>query len=156
MKLTAEQQDIVAENHNLIYWYINRRGLKTTDWYDLLAIELCYAVIKYNKDRGSFSNYFKMRADNLIRKEYSKTQLKKNKRITPSQLDNETCLCGTQSDMNIIMEVNDLFNGENGDIIKMRAEGYTQSEIADIVGVTQSYISKIIDKKRKAFYETDR
>lgn len=152
MTLTKEQQDCVADNHNLIYWYINLKHLDTNEWYDLLAIELCYSVVKYNSEKGSLSNYFKMRADNLVRKEYSKSQLKKNKTAPPLEFFDDIYDSHCQDDMILRCELETLFAGENGDIFRMRADGYTQVEIAAHLGVTQSYISKIIDKKRKEFY----
>lgn len=159
MTLTKEQQDCVADNHNLIYWYINLKHLDMNEWYDLLAIELCYSVVKYNSEKGSLSNYFKMRADNLVRKEYSKSQLKKNKTEPPLEFFDAVYDSHYQDnnfdDMVLHCELGTLFAGENGEIFRMRADGYTQAEIAEKLGVTQSYISKIIDKKRKEFYGYD-
>lgn len=152
MRLTKEQQDCVADNHNLIYWYINLKNLDMNEWYDLLAIELCCSVVKYNSEKGSLSNYFKMRADNLVRKEYSKSQLKKNKTAPPLEFFDAVYESHCQDDMVLRCELDTLFTGDNGEIFRMRADGYTQVEIAAHLGVTQSYISKIIDKKRKEFY----
>lgn len=153
MRLTAEQEDIVSKNHNLIYWFINFRHLDPNEWYDLLAIELCYTVIKYNPEKGSLSNYFRIRSENLLKKEYLKTQLKKNKGLAPL-LYNDEIFSEGYDDIGD-MDIKNLFNGDFGSILKMKAEGYTQSEIAEKYGVTQSYISKIIEKKRKEYYGID-
>lgn len=153
MTLTKEQQDLVADNHNLIYWYIQMKRLDVSEWYDLLAIELCYTVAKFNPEKGSLSNYFKMRCDNLVKKEYSKTQLKKNKGLEPLCYNDELYNSGyDDSGMVLKADIQSLFDGENGEILRLRAEGYTQSEIAEKLGVTQSYISKIIEKKRREYY----
>ena len=60
MILTKEQQKMVEENHDLIYWYANIKKLNLENWYDLLAIELCGVVLKYNPKKGSLSNYYKI------------------------------------------------------------------------------------------------
>ena len=43
----------------------------------------------------------------------------------------------------------DMFEGEYGEYIKLKSDGYNQQEIADLLGVTQSYVSKILRKERK-------
>ena len=111
MTLTKEQQDIITENHNLIYWYIQLKHLDITEWYDLLALELCYTVAKYNPEKGSLSNYYKMRADNLVRKEYSKSQLRKNKTPPPLEFFDAGYDSDTYDDMNLHCEINELFAG---------------------------------------------
>jgi len=60
MKLTPEQSQIVADNHDLIYWYANMKHLDCEEWYDLLAIALCQAVIKHDPQRGTLATYFNM------------------------------------------------------------------------------------------------
>lgn len=153
MTLTPEQSAMVEENHSLIYWYANIKHLDLDNWYDLLAIELCYTVMKYDAEKGSLSNYYKLRADNLVKKEYAKSQLQKN--FTLGDLPLEDAICGSETvDLDERIDLEAILEQENtGQILKMRANGYTQAEIADILGVTQSYISKIIDRKRREYYD---
>ena len=54
-KLTKEQQNFVAENHNLIYKFLNEMNLPDEKYYDLAAIGLCQAAIVYDNSRGAFS-----------------------------------------------------------------------------------------------------
>ena len=154
MRLTAEQQKIVEENHNLIYWYINMNRLDVNEYYDLLAIELCNTAMKYNADRGSFANYFKLRADGIMYKEYRMAQAQKRLHTKVSLLDNVHTLVD-ETDILDTMELQELMEGEYGEILKLRAEGYSQTEIADMLGTNQSRISKII-KKLKQEYEDRR
>ncbi len=157
MKLTEEQRQYVEDNHNLIYWYIQLRHLDTADWYDALAIELCHSVIQYDHDKGSISNYFKIRADNLVKKEYVKQKLKKSIPIDPLQFKDEVYdTYSTDTSLEKSLEIEELFSGKNGAIFRLKSEGYTQSEIAEKLGITQSYVSKIIEKKRREYYGLDR
>ena len=54
-KLTKEQQQLVEDNHNLIYSYLNKRHLpidSTFDFYGDAALGLCTAAHIYNPSLG--------------------------------------------------------------------------------------------------------
>lgn len=53
--LNAVQQQIVSDNHNLIYSFANRNGVNLDDYYDVLAIGLCKAAMIYDETKGKFS-----------------------------------------------------------------------------------------------------
>ncbi len=56
--LSKDQQDLVSDNHNLIYSYANKMNLDINEYYDLLAIGLCKAAKMYDPNRGyAFSTY---------------------------------------------------------------------------------------------------
>lgn len=150
--LTSEQSQIVSDNHSLIYWYINLKHLDINEWYDLLAIELCYTVANYDPEKGSLSNYYKMRADNLVRKEYSKTQLQKNFNNGLVSLDENTGGY-IENDLEELIKIQELLDSDYGEILRLKSEGYSQLEIAEKFGVTQSYISKIIERKRREYFD---
>lgn len=57
MKLTVEQQQLAADNHNLIYSFLKKYHLPVEDWYDIAAIGLCKAAATYNRARGSFATH---------------------------------------------------------------------------------------------------
>lgn len=154
MKLTEEQKKMVEENHNLIYWYMAKYNLEISEYYDLLAIELCYAVVHYDESRGSFSNYFKMRADGIIYKEYRKSKAQKREHISVPLLDNLHTLTD-DVDLTDMIGFKDLLEGEYGEIVKLRIEGYNQAEIAEMMGTNQSKISKILKQLRDDYMEDD-
>ena len=151
MQLTKEQSQVVADNHNLIFWYINMKHLDINEYYDLLAIELCNTAMKYNPDRGSFATYFKLRADGIIYKEYRKTQAQKRLHVKVPLLDNLHTMID-DGDITDSIELQELLDGEYGEIVRLRIEGYSQTEIAEIMDTNQSKISKIL-KKLKGEYE---
>lgn len=146
---------MVAENEKLIYWYCNKSGLSVDDWYDLLAIELCYAVQKYDPERGAFSTYFKLRADGMVYREYRKQTSQKRYHKEVQYIDNihDEVIC---YDMESLIG-NDIFNdSEYGEIIKLRYDGYTQQEIARKIGVSQSYVSNLFKRLRKKYNADNR
>ena len=55
ISLTKEQQDLVEENHNLIYGFAKKRNLDIEEYYGILAIGLCKAAMIYNNEKGNFS-----------------------------------------------------------------------------------------------------
>ena len=56
-RLNDEQRQFVAENHNLIYSFLNSNKLDIEEWYDLAAIGLCKAAINYNGEIAKFSTF---------------------------------------------------------------------------------------------------
>ena len=54
-QLTKYQQQLVEENHNLIYQYAINNNLAIGEYYDLLAIGLCKAALIFNNEKGVFS-----------------------------------------------------------------------------------------------------
>ena len=151
MRLTEEQKKIVEENHNLIYWYINKNKLDVNDYYDLLAIELCNTAMKHNAERGSFANYFNLRADGMMYKEYRKANAHKRKHV---EVDFDVDYYNTMGDIDITdgLALEELMSGEYGEVLLLKSKGYTQVEIADILNTNQSKVSKIL-KRAKDEYE---
>lgn len=147
-KLTIDQSKLVEDNHKLIYWYLSKRGLSYDEWYDLFAIELCYTAMAYDKNQGSFSNYFKLRCDWLVKNNFRISQLKKNQHIDLELFDGYEY--PIQKELFTETELCYLFDGKYGTILKMVYEGYTQEEIAHKLGKNQSYVSNILKKIRKS------
>ena len=50
--LTHEQQELAAENHNLIYRFAQTMAIDVEEFYDILAIALCKAAKTFDKSRG--------------------------------------------------------------------------------------------------------
>ena len=63
--LTDEERELVTNNHNLIYSYLNKFHL-TDDYYDLCAIGLCRAAHFYKPENGKFSVYAFVCMSNII------------------------------------------------------------------------------------------
>jgi len=150
MKLTLEQQKTVADNHNLIYWYANMKRLSVDDWYDILALALCYAVMYHDAEKSNLSTYYKLRADWAVYKEMQKFM----KSPETAYIENAHGIA--ESDDFEMIEKDDWFNKEYGDILKLRLQGYSQREIAEKLGYSQSQISNILKKAKADYNETYR
>lgn len=71
--LTDEERELVTNNHNLIYSYLNKFHL-SDDYYDLCAIGLCRAAHFYKPENGKFSVYAFVCMSNIINMEWRKVQ----------------------------------------------------------------------------------
>lgn len=169
MKLNDEQRQLVEDNHNLIYQYAHDNNLDLEMWYDLLAIELCKSVLKHDPSKGKLSTLFYIRAKHAMWREYCKSKSKKRDggviysldyeygdsdggTVTLGEmLEDEIYDVGDNSIMSILK--NEILNSEYGDIIKMRLEGYSQSEIAESMGCSQAHISRILQDIKGEYFD---
>lgn len=161
MKLTEEQKKVVEENHNLIYWYATQKSAKHIEYlnvyYDVLAIELCKSAIHYDPSRGSFSNYFKLRADSAVYKEYRKTLAKKRDGVEVELRDTTTNVgVGGIDELLDELYLKDWINDSDSEILKLRLQGMNQTQIAEIVGVSQAQVSRTLIKLKEKYYEFNR
>lgn len=152
MVLTNEQSDMVAENHNLIYWYANFKGLDIEEWYDVLAIELCRTIIKYNSKLGSLSNYYKLRADGVVSKEFRKRNAKKRYHVPVEYADE---YMGEEVDHDLL-ELENWIDGSESDVLKLKFQGYSQKEISTMLGISQSYVSIMLKRLREKLNDRQR
>ena len=173
MKLTEQQAKIVESNHNLIYGFAHFRNLDLEEWYGLLAIQLCETVLKWDDSRGKLSTLYYLHCDSLVRNEYVRRNAQKNQDGGLLSLDYEYQEGNNEPyDMEDMFEhevrgnsiydivnkkntLEELSRGKYGEIFQLRYEGYTQEEIADIVGLSQPHISRILSDKLEE-YELER
>ena len=147
------KRKVVEDNHDLIYWYLNLKGLAYEDYYDLLAIELCMTVDKYDESKGSLANYFKVRCDNVVHKEWRKETARKKSNNGIIPLDEEHLICDHQ-DMFGNVEHEELLKDPTG-VAQLRHKGFSQQEVAKILGISQSRVSAILGRLREG-YNVDR
>lgn len=82
-QLTAEQQQLVIENHNFIYFFLRKNNL-TDDWYDIAAIGLCKAARAFDKEKEiKFASFAYVCMRNEFFMEYRKHK-RQNKNIVAS------------------------------------------------------------------------
>lgn len=150
MKLTEEQAEVVEKNHSLIYWYAKLTHLNLDEWYDLLAIELCYSVMQYDPAKGALSSFFKLKADGMVYKEWRKSQTQKRCHGETEYYD--SVISGEDSlETSFFEHYGTITGSEDEKIIKLRYDGYTQQEIADMLNVSQSYISIALKRLKNEY-----
>ena len=153
MKLTKDEQAIVEKNHNLIYGVANKFNLNIEEWYGLLAIELCKTVEKHNPAKSKLSTYYYIRVKGLISKEQSKRKAAKRD-FESIKLNENYCGDGNNlSDLEMETELKIWLESQNNEILNLKYQGYNQNEIADILGISQSNVSRMLRKLRLDFEE---
>ena len=167
--LTPEQRKLAEKHHNLIFYFMNRKGLDQEEFYDILAIALCKAARLYDPSEYTFTTYCYRCFENTLR-----MHIRDNKRRIQSapfsafeihndsdDIDNvieETAECEEALQSFDELETAILIKGfvENlpeklKQTLKLRVQGYSQIEISRMVGVNQTMVSRRLTKIREMF-----
>lgn len=161
---------MVEDNHNLIYAFANSRKLSLEEYYGLLAIELCETIKYFDETKGALSTIYYLRCDNLIKGQYRRNNRLKRRSGNILSLDYEykndlgerTTMCEIYNfDTGECLEedaisntiLDDIEDSEYKEIVMMRYDGYTQVEIANRLGISQSKISNTLQKVRREFID---
>lgn len=166
-QLNKEQQNLVVENHKLIYFYAHKMNLDLEEYYDLLAIGLCKAALTYEENKGKFSGYACACMQNELRIYWRNTyQLA---RCIPQELirsldtpfaDNykennwnvDEALYGEYKIDISRAEVEEFIGSLQGvekAVLIRTLQGYTQASIAEELKFSRSYINRIVGKLRR-------
>ena len=162
--LTAEQQKLAADNHNLIYQVLHDHNLPIDDYYDVAAIGLCKAAAKFDPSRGyAFSTYAYPSMLKAIWMDKRNGNAKKRSKYLTVSLsepihENLTYGDAIQSDkptpeelvlcQDILDQIQKLKPQERV-VIELTLQGLTQEEIAAIVGYSQVTVSRRISKAKQ-------
>ena len=161
-RLTNEQKELVAENHNLIYGYAYKNGVLLDDYYDVLAIGLCKAAKHYDSSKGKFStfafkcmnNEMNMMFNNLYKKSIipdamvsSYGSLPYGDDFTETIQDSKSCNDIEYNTM--VNEILSLLTKKESVIFKYLLNDLTHNEIANILKCNRQNITYSINKIRK-------
>lgn len=163
--LSKEQQDLVSNNHKLIFSYANKMNLDIDEYYDLLAIGLCKAAKAYDPSRGyAFSTYayISMRNECYMywRHISSKQQIPEDLVFSynnpfsdeserSDRIERLNDIFGTyQLDSTEVelKEFIDSLKANERQIIFEKMYGYTQREIAMHIGKSQIAVSRMFNR----------
>lgn len=162
--MTDEQRKLVEDNHNYIFYFLNKYGLSIDEWYDMAAIGLCKAARSYNQYQSKFVTYAHQCMFTTV---FSEKRKEKSSKAVPrhmmtslqdlaytntagKQIKYEDCI---PSDANLeeialsqvaVAEVMDKLSDRERTILQMTIDGYSQEQIAQRIGISQSHSSRII------------
>ena len=167
--MTEEQQKLVEQNHNLIYFYLHKYHYSIEEFYDVAAIGLCKAAIHYDGNISAFSTF----ALKCIHNEVMCTirSAKATHRIPESKIDslsqqtyNEDDKLKLEGLLSDVVDVEDeavvnaafekfwdSISEEDREILRLVSEGYTQKDIGSRLGTCQVTVSRRIEKLKNAF-----
>lgn len=175
--MTEQQKQLITENHNLIYSFLNTYNLDVEEYYDLAAIGLCRAAKSYQHTNSRFSTYayrcmYNIVANELNRKQnvgvipehlvisYNNTIKNENDEMAeyleyiPSDFDLEYSSTSKVFLMTLIENLS--LSKRDLLILHLLVEGYTLIEIGRIVNCDRSTVARVRKKivnKLKGFME---
>lgn len=159
-KLTEQQQKLVTENCNFIYWVIRKLNLPIDDYYGIAAIGLCKAARTFDiTQRANFSTYAYICMENELKMALRKERRYMKYGLSFVSIEQQTCENLTIGDLlisyencestvkaNLFIEhLNKLSHLEKS-VLKMSLQGYKQKEIARFLNISQPYTSRIRTK----------
>lgn len=163
--MTQEQRKLVEKNHNLIYYTLHKYKLNEEEYYDILAIGLCKAAIAFDPERSKFStfavnvmyNEFLQhdRNENAQKRKENKNTLSLNYTMIDPKNQGRKCefwellTDGREPFMDVIhMNIPDILTRQELLVCKLSYDDYNQTQIAEKLGVTQSYVSRLLKSAR--------
>lgn len=167
--LTKHQQELIETNHDLIYWFANKFNLEINDYYDILAIGLCYAAKAYDENKCEFSTF----AFYCMRNEvYQYWRSRKLKCVIPEEMilscdftyntDSEGCennllnmIADNHQTEDLVMsrimpmEFIDSLKNKEKIIAELLINGSTQAEVAKKLCCSRQNVSIIVQRIQK-------
>lgn len=163
--MTKEQEQLVTDNHNLIYFFLNKWGKileysDMTDYYDICAIGLCKAAITYDSSKDvKFATYAGVCIENEIkielrnRKKYSAPVYSLDMTFnntsdgTGEIAFGENLTTGLNAYDEILpYQLDKVLNAREYKLVALILQDYTQIEIGNIIGISQAQVSKMFSK----------
>ena len=133
--LTAEQQQLAADNIRLAYWYANKAvkqpanvaiGMDIDDCISMALEALCTAAAKYDPTCGAkFSTFYHIHAWSVFRREIvTANRLSRRESINPVSLDIPVCDDGGR-----IVTLADAMPAKQPDVLEMVADAEITEQI---------------------------
>lgn len=171
--MTEEQRKLVEENHNLIYFYLHKRGLSIDEYYGLAAIGLCKAAMTYKDGVSEFStyalkcisnevgnyfrNYFRTRTipDDLIVSLQDIVLQDDDEPLTyeryiPDNINVEDEVIARISVNKVLSNLTD----QERQILLLHMDGMRQIDIANHIGISQAQVSRTLRGLKRRIIES--
>jgi RNA polymerase sigma factor (sigma-70 family) len=166
--MTLEQQKLVEDNHNMIYSFLNKYNLSHNDWYDLAAIGLCKAAMAFKEDVSKFSTFaYKCMFNSVFHEKRRETQMGTIPEHKLSYyeegiegedgedmtlFDTLASSDNTENDSIVNIQIHKLMNNatdKDKKLISLIMDGYTQKEIGNIIGCSQTHVGRMTRRLSK-------
>lgn len=139
-KLTELEKKIVEDNVKLIYLFCNDKGLDISEYYDILAIELCKCAMVWDRKRKFSVLAYKAFRNAIYGQWRYKTSKKRDYRkkisMSSNNSDFEFDFIDSTVDLESDLIVKDLVNIINKNVIwKMYVQGYKRKEISNKLNI---------------------
>lgn len=154
-KLTKHQQEIVEDNHNLIYSFIHRRGLDADEYYGLIAESLCKAVLNWDESKGKLPTIFFTVARNDLYTEWRKALAGKRQHEGMYPLEEDWIVDDYDLEDEVMMNdtMEEIENSEFRELFELKLLGYNHSEIADMLDIHPTTVGRQLKKVGEIYFD---
>ncbi len=171
MPLTLEQKIFAAQNHDLVYKFLQERHLSVNDYYDIVIFGYLRAVRRYLEE-GKLHHYrFATIAWNCMKIDlinHSKAQSRQKYNTETISLQNEfgdedfssEKIIATSNDLMSQLETELLLHDlakrvsqQQMDIVRMRSSGYNLQDIANHHNTSIKRIRRLLEEVRSVLME---
>ena len=134
--MTASQRQLAADNHLLVYKFLNAHKLPEDEWYDICAIGLCQAAKAYDPRRGkAFSTLaYTVMSHEVAKEIFHRGRKKRNQ--TPLSLD---------------VHLEDAF--DPADTVADKSGAYDTPEAAEVRVCIETAIARHSTRRKAIFWD---
>lgn len=145
-------EKLLEENYKLVYSYLHSKNLDITEWESIISYSLWKAIKSHDSSRGTLSTLFYKIAGNDVISELRSMKFD----YLDEAVDSVDYAYIGEPDDHLLLEMEDAA-GEYGWLVPYAVLGYTQKEIAELMGCDRSTISmKLHSMREKIREEFDR
>lgn len=164
-KLSKEQQELVLNNHNLVYSCLKSYNLGLDEFYDVAVCGLCKAALTYNESKDTkFSTYayvvigneLKMELRRINNRKKCESDVSLNSLVETPNDDGGIELIDlitddydfeTVVDIKIdSIKILDILNTTELRIMTLLLDGYNGTEISKKLNISRTYIYRVISR----------
>lgn len=161
--LNEEQRRFATENHNLVYAFLNEKGLSEDEYYDVVIFGYLQAVMEYTVKHGitkyTFSTVAWRRMSSRLANHFRDLTAAKRKAQTVSLhapaddggftweeklAVNDDLLSQLESEL-LLHDLAQRLPRQQMSVLRMRADGYGVREIARVERMTMRMVRSLID-----------
>lgn len=165
--MTEREKEIVTENYDLIYAYCHKNKLPLDEWEDVLALEFCESIGKWDEDKGTLGTFAYLRFRHVVERKRRDANCKKRGREYFTKSLNEF-VPGCEKEIELIETIPDnqnpisaaeariqidwmreflenLLTIKEMQTVHLFLDGREQSDIAETLGVSKQYVNHNIN-----------
>ena len=153
MDATGDRKQLIEENYDLIFSFLEKKNLQYNDYYDIAAIGLCDAASSYNYTIPFQTHAFRC-MNVAVRCKTDMCEMTDNFEIN----DLMTNIITSDNDIDDMLITNmidsfrnTLISDSYKRLFELLIQGYSQAEICKILGITKSRLSTMRYKLGQKF-----
>jgi len=163
-RLTKEEQIFAEENHNLVYTFLNQKGLDESEYYDIVIMAYLKSIRGYLinskvlENKSNFSTLAWRAMQNAVNKTKKKEKsFASLDEIVNSDLDYPLIdILGHEDDFDeklayfeLLKQIRPYLTAKEEEVLRRKADGYKYSDLAKFEGITNSGIGSRLSRARK-------